>query len=103
MTEFGKILSGFFCVLGLHILAFISGGLIGSIAISLGIDSIGNILLYLAIYIGITQLIYIFPIMILLIRQRNWGVLKGVIIGAVITALLNGGCWLWVIGVLMRN
>jgi hypothetical protein len=95
MTEFGKILSGIFLVLGLHILAFLAGGLIGSIAISLGIDSIASTLFSLALFIGISQLIYISPLMILLIQQRNWGVLKGVIIGAVITALLNGGCWLW--------
>lgn len=94
MTEFGKILSGFFFVLGLHILAYISFWLIGLITNSMGIDITGSILNYLIFYIGITQLIYIIPLMILLIQQRNWGVLKGVIIGAVLTGLLNGGCYL---------
>jgi hypothetical protein len=95
MTELGKILSGFFLVIGLHIAAVLIGGLIGSIASFLGIYSIASILLFAALGIGITQIIYIIPLIIWLIRQRNWGLMKGVIIGAVITALLNGGCWLW--------
>jgi len=98
MTEFGKIISGFFLVIGLHILAFLAGGLIGLIASSLGIYSIGSILLFSALGIGITQLIYIIPLIIRLVRQRNWGLMKGVIIAAVLTALLNGGCWLWFAG-----
>jgi hypothetical protein len=95
MTEFGEIFSGFFLVLGLHIAAFIIGGLIGSITSSMGIYSLGGILLFSALGIGITQLIYIIPLIIWLIRQRKWGMMKGVIIAAVLTALLNGGCWLW--------
>ena len=98
MTELGKILSGFFLVIGLHIAAVLIGGLIGSIASFLGIYNIANILLFAALGIGITQIIYIIPLIIWLIRQRNWGLMKGVIIGAVITALLNGGCWLWFAG-----
>ena len=43
---------------------------------------------------GLTQLIYVIPIVFWLKRQRRWGLMKGIIIGAVLTALLNGGCWL---------
>ena len=31
--------------------------------------------------------------MIYLVRRKAWGLMKGVIIGAIFTALLNGGCW----------
>lgn len=96
MTDLGKILSGFFLVIGLHISAFLAGGIIGSISSFLGIYSIASILLFSALGIGITQLIYIIPLIIWLIRKRKWGLMKGVIIGAVLTLLLNGGCWLWV-------
>ncbi|MBD0345125.1 MAG: hypothetical protein ICV63_09955 [Coleofasciculus sp. Co-bin14] len=43
-----------------------------------------------------TQFIYVIPVVLWLKRQQRWGLMKGIIIGAVLTALLNGGCWLWV-------
>ncbi|WP_414623601.1 hypothetical protein [Calothrix sp. CCY 0018] len=42
----------------------------------------------------IWQLLYVIPICILLKRKRKHLIMKGVIIGAVITALVNGGCYL---------
>lgn len=44
--------------------------------------------------IGLTQAIYVVPAIVVLRRRQQWGLMKGVIIGAIITALLNGGCWL---------
>ncbi len=44
--------------------------------------------------ISITQIIYIIPTIIWLNRRGQFALKKGVIIGAVITALLNGGCYL---------
>lgn len=44
--------------------------------------------------VGLTQFIYVIPTIIVTARKREFGIMKGVIIGAVITALLNGGCWL---------
>lgn len=44
---------------------------------------------------GLTQLIYVIPIVFWLKRRQRWGLMKGVIIGAILTALLNGGCFLW--------
>lgn len=44
--------------------------------------------------IGLLQLLYIVPLIIWSIANQRWGFMKGVIIAAVITALLNGGCWL---------
>jgi len=50
--------------------------------------------LFFLFHIGIAQLIYIIPVAFLIARQREWEKMKGLILGAVITALLNGGCWL---------
>ncbi|MBD2336923.1 hypothetical protein H6G64_07935 [Calothrix sp. FACHB-156] len=44
----------------------------------------------------IWQLLYVIPLCILLRRQQRLAMMKGVIIGAVITALLNGSCFLLV-------
>lgn len=45
-------------------------------------------------FIGLIQLVYVIPEVLRLKHQQRWGKMKGVIIGAVITALLNGSCWL---------
>jgi hypothetical protein len=44
--------------------------------------------------IGIFQVVYILPYALKLKREGQFGMMKGVIIGAVIVALLNGACWL---------
>ncbi|MGC1396473.1 MAG: hypothetical protein WA828_19595 [Coleofasciculaceae cyanobacterium] len=54
-------------------------------------------IIYLIFSIGIAQLIYVIPAIFWLKQRGRFGLMKGVIIGAVITALLNGGCWLFVI------
>ncbi|AFZ15304.1 hypothetical protein Cri9333_4523 [Crinalium epipsammum PCC 9333] len=43
------------------------------------------------------QLLYVIPAIIWLKREQRWGLMKGIIIGAVITALLNGGCFLMLV------
>jgi predicted membrane-bound dolichyl-phosphate-mannose-protein mannosyltransferase len=50
-------------------------------------------MLNLASSIGLSQLIYIIPLAISLKQQRQKYWMQGVIIGACITALINGGCW----------
>jgi hypothetical protein len=49
---------------------------------------------FVALFISLAQLAYILPICIYLHRkgQSNW--MKGIIVGACITVLLNGGCWI---------
>lgn len=44
--------------------------------------------------IGLTQLLYVIPWAKKLYNSQQFERMKGVIIGAVITALLNGGCWI---------
>jgi hypothetical protein len=46
------------------------------------------------IYIGLTQLLYLIPTCIYFSRRGQRALVQGLIIGAVLTALLNGGCFL---------
>ncbi len=43
---------------------------------------------------SLIQLVYVIPIILRLKRQGRWGMMKGVIIGGVLTDLLNGAGWL---------
>ncbi|MDF0552443.1 hypothetical protein [Kamptonema sp. UHCC 0994] len=44
--------------------------------------------------IGLWQIVYAIPLIFLMKIKQQWGLMKGVIICAVLTALLNGGCWI---------
>lgn len=46
---------------------------------------------YLLSAIGFSQFIYALPIIIILMYAQRWGILKGVMMGTGITALLNAG------------
>jgi hypothetical protein len=96
-NEVKGIVLGMLLLIGLHFAALILGNVVGVISISIGGigSSIATFLLLSLLGIGIAQLIYVIPAIIIIRRRRHWAVLKGVIIGAVITALLNGGCWLF--------
>jgi hypothetical protein len=73
-------------------------GLIGTLSVNMGVglacvlchsvSFLFNILLWA---IGLTQFIYLIPLLILLGLQERWGLVKGVWIGAGITALTNVG------------
>jgi uncharacterized membrane protein len=91
------IVSGIFLLIGLHIAAVILGIIILLIHFYLvGQDNYLTLLLFGSFFagLGIVQLIYVIPAIIVLRRRRELALLKGLIIGAVVTALLNGGCWL---------
>jgi hypothetical protein len=97
INEIGQIILGFFLLLGMHIAAIAAGSFLVAIVSTISsplTNSLALILLYCLMGIGLSQLLYVVPIAIILSRRRQWGLMKGVIIGAVITALLNGGCWL---------
>ena len=103
INETKGIVSGIFLLMGLHLAALILRSILGPIFISIG--GIGYYIarfLGLGIFgIGIAQLIYVVPAIIVLRRRRHFAVLKGLIIGATITALLNGGCWLLIYSITM--
>jgi hypothetical protein len=52
--------------------------------------------------ISIIQLIYVIPRGSHLFKNQQLARLKGTTIGAIITFLLNGGCWLWIISLLPK-
>ncbi|MGK7903628.1 MAG: hypothetical protein AB4352_19925 [Hormoscilla sp.] len=100
LNEWGKIVAGTILLLMLNAIAITIGLTIGSIIYesSIGQTPVGrllNMLLTAAILgISISQLLYAIPICLWLKYQEKIALLKGAIVGAVITALLNGGCWL---------
>jgi hypothetical protein len=55
---------------------------------------IGLVFLYLLVGIGFSQLLHIVPLSIWLRRRRQFGKLKGIIIGAAITFLICGSCFI---------
>ncbi|HLO52373.1 MAG TPA: hypothetical protein VK211_28495 [Kamptonema sp.] len=61
------------------------------------ISSFSALFAYGIFGIGLSQLLYIVPTVINLKRQQKWGEMKGVIIGAVLTALISGGCFYLII------
>lgn len=96
-NEIWQIILGFFLLLGMHIAAITLGSFLGGMVSAIS-SSLSNIVGFLMVYsllgIGLSQLLYVVPVTIILNRRRQWGLMKGVIIGAVLTALLNGSCWL---------
>ncbi|OUL24708.1 MULTISPECIES: hypothetical protein [unclassified Nostoc] len=96
-NEILNVFLGIFLLFGLHIIAiaiiFLLGWIYGQI---FGYSSYN----YLGIWIigawgfFIWQMLYVIPLCIWLRRQQRLAMMKGVIIGAVITALLNGTCFL---------
>ena len=82
---------GFVCI----VLTFV-GGLISSLLMN-SLPWIGGIIRAISLYsglgIGLSQLVYAIPLGRRFKRQRRFNAMKGVIIGAVITTLLNGGCF----------
>lgn len=71
--------------------------LLSIIAQSTGFYFLQGIAGYAAVGISLSQLLYAVPLIIYFRRRRRFNAAKGVVIGAVITVLLNGGCFvlLW--------
>jgi hypothetical protein len=76
-------------------------GLIGILLLNLvvlGISykcfPISVLFIYLFSSIGFSQFIYVIPILIFLSYEQRWGMMKGIIIGAGITSLINAGYYL---------
>jgi hypothetical protein len=97
-NEFFRVFIGFISVFVLHMIGVFLIYIIGAIVQYLGLEAINPILsqigLFAVLGIGITQLIYLVPYCFFLNHKNRDAEIKGVIIGAIITFLLNGGCWL---------
>lgn len=104
-NEAWKIIGGILLLIGMHTAFWLLYLLISLLIILLVgfqsfvtiiiINYITTIFFYGFIFIGLIQLIYVIPIVFWLKRRQRWGLMKGIIIGAILTALLNGGCFLW--------
>lgn len=90
-----EIVKGVLFLLGWHLPAGIAivalGPGIGSV---LGGDAGSRVWLIGFMGFWFWQLIYVLPLTILLKQQGRTGMMKGVIIGAILTALVNGACYL---------
>ncbi|MGG6268819.1 hypothetical protein ACQ4M3_32535 [Leptolyngbya sp. AN03gr2] len=105
MSEWRRIARGIILLSGLHVGALFVGTAISAIVAGLlsvlplnlhpFFYPVGNLLFYGLFFIGISQLLYVIPTIIILNRDRQYALMKGVIIGAIITALLNGVCYIW--------
>lgn len=109
ILESSFYLIGFIFVFLLHGIIYIS--LVESAEIMAKFDIIcpnvsSHILSFVTSIIGIFQLIYIFPVVYILKIKHQIGVMYGVIIGALITVLLNYIFWLnpsWLSAYIVHN
>lgn len=86
--EINNIILGTFLLLGMHSAAFVVLKILASVILKFNTALAANII-FPIFYIGVLQLLYVVPAVIWLKRKKQTGRMKGVIIGAVITALLN--------------
>jgi hypothetical protein len=100
-NEVRGIILGILLLIGMHFAAFLFICVI-LVIISIIPTPLSNNYLWFPLIvvpyagIGLFQILYVIPVVFWLKRRQKGGLMKGVIIGAVLTALLNGGCWLLV-------
>ncbi len=108
--EWREVMGGVLLTLGLHslsiVVALIGGGILlwvasavfylfqvpAPLANQVGSQT-GIALAYWIFGIGLSQLFYVVPLIFWFARQRRFGVVKGIIIAALLTMLLNGACF----------
>ena len=94
-NEWQDIILGILLLFGMHIIANLASYvlclIIGQI---FGNYSLLNVWIIGVLVFSIWQLLYVIPVCFWLRRRQRFALMKGVIIGAVITALLNGACYL---------
>lgn len=56
-------------------------------------DPVGMAIIVFVLALGVSQLVYIGPAVLIARRRGRHGVAKGLIIGAAITLILSGACW----------
>ncbi|MFQ4141907.1 hypothetical protein [Chlorogloeopsis sp. ULAP02] len=97
-TKFSNLIAGIILVIGMHLVVtstLFALVLLLSMINYTQINIIEQIFIIYFFGIGITQIIYIIPVALKLNRQKRTALMHGVIIGAVLTALINGGYWLF--------
>lgn len=79
-----------------HAIALFTLYLLASVIMNF-FSSLSNLLilfLYAVFGIGLTQFLYVVPLCFWLRKRERFDTMKGVMIGAVLTLLLNGSCFL---------
>ena len=86
--EFQKTIAGIVMLLSLHILAYV---ILGILAYIIGQFNtiISSKLIFAFFYIGLLQFIYVIPVTNWLKQKKQLSARKGMIIGSVVTALVN--------------
>jgi hypothetical protein len=87
-THIGDALAGFGWTVLAHVFAFV----LLYFSFSAGGESLSFFLLF---GIGITQLLYVVPMVVHFRKKQEFGVAKGIVIAASVTFLLNSACWGW--------
>jgi hypothetical protein len=54
----------------------------------------GNVLIFVTFGIGVSQLLYLIPIILFFQRRGRSEVIKGIFLGALLTIILNGSCFI---------
>lgn len=88
--EINNIILGIFLLLGMHSAAFVILKVFASITFKFN-PTLATYIILPFFYLGILQLFYVIPAIVWLKRKKQLSRRKGVIIGAVITLLLNIG------------
>ncbi len=93
-NEITQIFGGFMLLMAIHSVA---GVLIFGLGLIVGMF-LGNYSFAMVWIVGAMgflfwQLLYVIPLVLRFKRRRQFGSMKGVIIGATITALVNGACF----------
>ena len=95
----GGVIAGIGILIFSHIAVFFLLFLIASITESIAVFkelgmAFAKIFNFFYLCIFVTQLTYVLPLYILFKRNRYRYVAQGIMVGAVITALISGGCFL---------
>lgn len=95
------VLAGMILLVLCHVIAVAIGYVLYILGIKFSLFSgLVPVLLFELFSIGLTQVIYVVPLCMWLRRRRQLDMMKGVIIAATITVLLNGSCFLVVLNII---
>lgn len=86
----GSIWGGLALTLGLHLFAQVPAVFLISMIVP-GEEGLG-LAIYLPMFIGLSQLVYMIPAILIFRRRGDTGTAKGLIIGAALTFILNSTC-----------
>ena len=98
-----EIATGIFTLLLAHVGFGAVLLLISFVTQQIGFYSFQPVALSAVLAIGLVQFFYGIPLALYFRRRRRFNTAKGVVIGMVITALLNGGCFILVLAMLSQS